>query len=358
MANSDDEPRSGLADAAGRAAFFPARAAARAWRGPLEEAVDEVLSAPEIARVVDRALAGSLPEEIARSLVRHRVLERIAAELAASGELERLVTAALATPQTLELTDKVLASDETQRVLRHVASSPELRDAIARQTTGLADEVVGGRPCLGRAARRPGRAGRAPSRREPSARSTAGIATRAIALATDAALTIVLFMSVVGIAALVASLVGGLRPEWLVGRPARLRLAAGRGHVLRPLLERGGSDTGDAAAAACASSAPDGTRPRSVDRSCGWSGSCSRSCRCSPASSRCCSRSGDAGYRTSSPEPSSSTTTSPEAGDRLKPAKCRPGLGPDTSRRLGRGEGRRTPSGPAATLTHPPSTTS
>src|SRR5215207_6879206 len=144
MANSDDEPRSGLADAAGRAAFFPARAAARVWRGPLEEAVDEVLSAPEIARVLDRALAGSLPEEIARSLVRHRVLERIGAELAKSGELERLVTGALATPRTLELTDKVLASDETQRVLRHVASSPELRDAIARQTTGLAEEVVGG----------------------------------------------------------------------------------------------------------------------------------------------------------------------------------------------------------------------
>src|SRR5687768_12349676 len=97
----DDEQRSGLADAAGRAAFFPARAAARAWRGPLEEAVDEVLSAPEIARVVDRALAGSLPEELARSLVRNRVLERIAAELAASGELERLVTAALASPRTL-----------------------------------------------------------------------------------------------------------------------------------------------------------------------------------------------------------------------------------------------------------------
>jgi uncharacterized RDD family membrane protein YckC len=44
-----------------------------------------------------------------------------------------------------------------------------------------------------------------------------GIVTRAIALATDAAVTIVLYMSVVGIAALVASLVGGLRPAWLVG---------------------------------------------------------------------------------------------------------------------------------------------
>jgi uncharacterized RDD family membrane protein YckC len=45
----------------------------------------------------------------------------------------------------------------------------------------------------------------------------AGIATRAIALATDAAVTIVLFMSVVGMAALVSSLVGGLRPAWVAG---------------------------------------------------------------------------------------------------------------------------------------------
>jgi uncharacterized RDD family membrane protein YckC len=216
MTSGDDEQRSGLADAAGRAALFPARAAARAWRGRLEEAADEVLSAPEIIRLVDRAFAGSLPEEIARSLVRHRVLERIVAELAASGELERLATAALASPRTLELTDRVLASDETQRALHHVASSPELRDAIARQTTGLADEVVGG--VRASAARLDDRAEQV-VRRPPRAERPiyGGIATRAIALATDAAVTIVLFMSAVGIVALVASLVGGLRPQWLVG---------------------------------------------------------------------------------------------------------------------------------------------
>jgi uncharacterized RDD family membrane protein YckC len=216
MASKDDEHRSGLGDAAGRAALYPARAAARAWRGRLEEAADEVLSAPEIARVVDRALAGSLPEEFARSLVRNRVLERIAAELAASGELERLVTAALANRQTHELTDSVLASEETQSALRHIASSPELRDAIARQTTGLADEVIGGvRASAARlddraelVVRRPARAHRP---------IYGGIATRAIALATDAALVTVLFMSLTGLVALVASLVGGLRPAWLVG---------------------------------------------------------------------------------------------------------------------------------------------
>jgi hypothetical protein len=144
-----------------------------AWRGPLEDAVDEVLTAPEIVRVLDRALAGSLPEEIARSMVRNRVIERIVAELAESGELERLMTAALGSPKTLELTDRVLTSDETQRALRHVASSPELRDAIARQTTGLADEVVAG--ARASAARLDDRAEQVVVvPHEPSARSTGG----------------------------------------------------------------------------------------------------------------------------------------------------------------------------------------
>jgi uncharacterized RDD family membrane protein YckC len=197
-------------------AFFPARAAARGLRAPLEEAVDEVLSAPEVARVIDRSLAGSLPEELARSLVRHRVLERIVAELAASGELERLVTAALASPRTNELTDKVLASDETQRALHHLASSPELRDAIAKQTTGLADEVIAG--LRARAEQLDDRAEEVLRRPARSGHPVyAGVATRALALATDAALTIVIWMSLVGLGALISTLVGSLRPQWLVG---------------------------------------------------------------------------------------------------------------------------------------------
>jgi uncharacterized RDD family membrane protein YckC len=216
MASKGEEHRSRLGDAAGRAALFPARAAAQAWRGRLEEAADEVLSTPEVARIVDRALAGPLPEEFARSLVRHRVLERILTELAASGELERLVTAGLASPHTLEVTDRVLESDQTQRVVGHIASSPELRDAIARQTTGLADEVIGG--VRASAARLDDRAEQVVRRRPRADRSIyAGIATRAIALGTDAALVTVLFMSVTGLVALIASLVGGLRPAWLVG---------------------------------------------------------------------------------------------------------------------------------------------
>ena len=213
-ANDDDEHRSGLTDAAGRAALYPARAAARAWRGQLEEVADEMLSAPEIARIVDRALAGPLPEEIARSLVRHAVIERIVAELARSGELERMVTGALGSPQALELTDKALASEEMQLALGRIASSPELRDAVARQTSGLAEEVIGGvRASAVRLDDRAEEVVRRKPRTEPS--SYGGIATRAIALATDAGLTIVIVMALTGFLALITSLVGDVRPEWL-----------------------------------------------------------------------------------------------------------------------------------------------
>ncbi len=216
MASHDDEHRSGLVDAAGRAALFPARATARLWRGGLEEAADEVLSSPEAARLIDKAFAGSLPEDVARSLVRHHVIDRVVAELAASGELERLMVAALENAQTVELTERVLASAEMQLVLRQVASSPELREAIAKQTTGLADEVIVG--VRGSATRLDDRAERVIGRRpRPTPVAYAGIATRAIALATDVAVTTILFMSLTGVIALIASLVGGLHPQWLVG---------------------------------------------------------------------------------------------------------------------------------------------
>jgi uncharacterized RDD family membrane protein YckC len=110
----------------------------------------------------------------------------------------------------------VLESDETQRMLRHVAASPELRDAIARQTRGLGEEVVGGvRASALRLDDRAERIVRRPARAERAIH--AGIATRALALATDAAVATVLFMAATGIVSLVASLVGGLRPAWLVG---------------------------------------------------------------------------------------------------------------------------------------------
>jgi uncharacterized RDD family membrane protein YckC len=212
MAGHENRKRTGLADSAGRAAFYPARVAARAWRGRIESAAEDVVSAPELARIVDRALAGPLPEELARSLVRHQVLERVVRELAASGELQRLIEQSLGSRQTLELTDRVLASDEMQRVLRSIASSPELRTAVARQSAGLAEEVVAG--VRRSAVRLDERAGR---QRHEGRSLYAGVATRGAALAFDALAALAIFVTGSAVVALIASLVGGIRPHWLAG---------------------------------------------------------------------------------------------------------------------------------------------
>lgn len=201
--------RSGLAVTAGRAAAYPLKVAARAWRGGLESAADDVAASPEVARVLDRILAGPLPEELADSLVRHRVLERIGVRLAQSGELDRLATKALESAQTRELVDRVVASRAAQEALEEIVSSPEVRRALARQTTGLAEDVVGGvRSAAVRLDRRAGR---------PARPAYAGLGTRAVALTVDAGLALLTWIVASAVIALIASLVGGIRPHWVAG---------------------------------------------------------------------------------------------------------------------------------------------
>ena len=138
--------------AAGRIALVPATLASRApVVGP---SVRRVLDAVEIdgrrtreetiERSVDNLLAGPLTEAVARKLVEHRVVERAVAEIAATGDLAAIVAAALDSPEALELTDHILASPEMQRAVEHLASSPELRRALAEQSSGLAEDMVGG----------------------------------------------------------------------------------------------------------------------------------------------------------------------------------------------------------------------
>ena len=112
--------------AAGRLAFFPARVAARASRGPLEAAADEHL-VPELSRLIDLALAQSLPEELVHSIVEHNVLERMAKEFAESGALDRTVENALASPRTNELVDRIVNSEEMRRAIREIVASREVR---------------------------------------------------------------------------------------------------------------------------------------------------------------------------------------------------------------------------------------
>jgi uncharacterized RDD family membrane protein YckC len=198
-----------VADAIGGATVFPARVAARVLRGPLETAVEDLLSAPEIGRILDRALSGPLPEELARSMSRHQVLERVLRKLAVDGELERLLDAALASPRTRTLLDQALASDQMQHVVERVAGGPEIRAALAVQSAGFADEVAGG--LRETAADLDGRVTLRPS----GAPAFAGVVSRGTALVVDALAIVTATVALGAGAALVGALVGGVHPQWL-----------------------------------------------------------------------------------------------------------------------------------------------
>jgi uncharacterized RDD family membrane protein YckC len=243
--------------ATGKAALLPLRAAARTplvrdraeklaetgrevgtdVRHKLEDAAVGLLETPDAERTIDRALAGPLPETIARTAVQHRVLQRVIAEMLATADrtatitpageepgTEELVQQALASPAverliadlagsmlTVELADQLTRSPAFRHALRNVLSSPEMRGALAEQTTGFAGEMRDA--VRRRAIHVDEEAGRRPS--EPGI--YAGIATRAIALVVDALVVTLVFLLGGALVSLVASLFGKLRPEWLVG---------------------------------------------------------------------------------------------------------------------------------------------
>jgi uncharacterized RDD family membrane protein YckC len=206
---------------------------ARAARGPIERAIDELL-------------AGPLPEAVARSVVEHRVAERFVGELARHGHLEAMAVSALESEEAERVVRSVLASPGLERLLVQAVESPlsrqvanrmlqdpefqrALRQVIARQTTGFAEEVVGA--ARSRAVGVDGAVERLPrrlfgKRTRVGDVAYAGVGSRAIALVVDAVLADVLFVTLVALVDLVASLFGGLRPHWLAGT------IAGSGWVL------------------------------------------------------------------------------------------------------------------------------
>jgi uncharacterized RDD family membrane protein YckC len=133
------------------------------------------------------------------------------AELARTGALDRMVDEALASPRTSELVDRVVASPQLRRAIREIAASREVREAVARQTTGFVEELAAEVRRWARGL--DGRIGRRPAGTTPYG----GVVTRALALTVDALLIVVIFTAVSGFVALISSLVGTLRPTWLVG---------------------------------------------------------------------------------------------------------------------------------------------
>jgi hypothetical protein len=105
------------------------------------------------ARMRGHEAASPLVERIAGQLAEERVLERAVAELIARGTLarvaEQVVEAGVAgevvdSRIVDEVTDRVLASEEMRRVLEYVTKSPELRAALAEQSSGLAEDLAQG----------------------------------------------------------------------------------------------------------------------------------------------------------------------------------------------------------------------
>jgi uncharacterized RDD family membrane protein YckC len=200
---------------AGRLAFFPARAAARATRGPIENAADEHL-VPELSRLADRAFASDLPEQLARSIAEHHVLERVAAELARSGALDSAVESALASPRTKETVDRLVNSPEFRQALKDVVSSPEVRKALTEQSAGLAGDLA--EDIRQHSVELDGRIEARVRRHPAGGRSNfAGVATRGVAFAVDLFAIAAIFAVLAGLFALITNIVGDLRPGWLAG---------------------------------------------------------------------------------------------------------------------------------------------
>jgi uncharacterized RDD family membrane protein YckC len=168
----------------------------------------------QVEAAVDRALAGPMPDSIARSLAEHRVAERIAREILASPDFQDAVREALASPQLERIAVDAAEGHITAEVAERVLQSPEVRAVLTQQTMGFADELIARlRARLGALDDRLSRRGRD---------GYGGIATRGAALITDLALAhLLVLLAGLGVW-LLFSLVGGLRPEWLADTLAGL----------------------------------------------------------------------------------------------------------------------------------------
>jgi uncharacterized RDD family membrane protein YckC len=166
----------------------------------------------------DNVLGGPLPERVARSLVDHRIVERVAGEIVETADVDRIVADVLEHDVTDRVVQQVLRSPEMQRALEQALSSPQVRSALANQTTGLGDELADGvrrrayalDDSVERRVRR--RAETNLGERAPFA----GVVSRGFALIVDLVVTHLAYLVGSALVALVASLVGTLRPAWLV----------------------------------------------------------------------------------------------------------------------------------------------
>jgi uncharacterized RDD family membrane protein YckC len=178
-----------------------------------------------VEAVVDRVLASPLPEELAQIVIDRHVIERVVADVVPRLSLDEVLTAALDDERTQQQFERALESPAVKRMAMTAAqsrlaaevadrllASPEVRAALARQTVGFGGELVAKlRNVAGQADDRTSRA-----KPQEDGPRYGGIATRMIALGTDAALVHLLVLVPAVFVALIASLFGGLHSGPLV----------------------------------------------------------------------------------------------------------------------------------------------
>jgi uncharacterized RDD family membrane protein YckC len=200
-----------------RLVLYPVRVGLRSSAGvsarrELEDAAVDALAAPELTYLVDRLLAGPLPEAVARSVVEHHVIERAAREALRRADVQAAISGALAGEEADALVARAVQSPAFKRALEETLASPAVRRALTRQGEGAAHDALGRlRSSLERLDDSVERAPRRWFRREPRLVPPVegGFATRGFALALDAVLVNLGFLAGAGIVGLIASLAGG-----------------------------------------------------------------------------------------------------------------------------------------------------
>jgi uncharacterized RDD family membrane protein YckC len=167
----------------------------------LEEAIVSALESEAVERAMARVLEGPAAEE---------AIERVMA----SPAVERAILNVLDSQLVDEVWDKLLASDEAQKLVERIAEAPEVRAAITQQGVGMVEDL--GRQVRGIAHRfdriveRLAR--RLTGRTQRAERSNnAGLITRALALAVDAAIVNGTFFA---LSALATFAISGLFPDF------------------------------------------------------------------------------------------------------------------------------------------------
>lgn len=267
MATRSRDVALGLAVAAARAGTtavrivtLPARVVVRSpaaapFRGPAESLAAtgreaEFRTRRRLESAAEEILDGPLPEASARALVEHHVARRVVAELRSSVDVEAVAAEALDSEATDRIVERVLASpafgQRLGQVVEAVLTSPEVRAALTRQTTSVAEQAVlsarsrtaGADDTVESVAHHPIR--RTP--REPG--PYAGVVSRAVALVVDAALAQLIYLTAIGVVALIVALAGRFGANWLVAAIAGVAWAVVVGAYFVGFWSMGGQTPG------------------------------------------------------------------------------------------------------------------